>query len=278
MKSWGIIVHPSKPEARQALDTILEFAKSNGITVIDAQGDGDFDVVLAVGGDGTILRASRIAIERDVPLLGINVGRFRFLSGVNQPGLERALKALADEEIGFERRMIIETEGPDGKLITALNEIIVERSTQARVIRIRVSVDSESIASYTADGFIVATPTGSTAYSFSAGGPVVDPELEAMVLTPVSAHYPVWRSSLVVDGSRNVELLVLEGTAQLAADGEPMFPVEIGRPVVVRKHARSLRMITVEPSPEDSSAQRFYRRLRARFSIEANEGEDNGAG
>lgn len=264
MKTIDLVIHPTKPEAREAERALSELAPRAGLQISEA-GDPPAEIVIAIGGDGTILRAARRAHHADLPLLGVNVGRLGFLSSVEAANLETALDLIARDEFRLEDRIILEAGGSSSdSRLTALNEIVVEKSLPARVIRIHVEVEGQSISTFTADAFIVATPSGSTAYSFSAGGPVLEPTMEAMILSPVSAHYPLWRSSLVVKADRRVELEVKEGGASLASDGESATSLEIGEKVWVTKHPRALKL--VELSLPGTSG--FFGKLRSRLGLE----------
>lgn len=244
--------------------------------VVDAS-NGAFDVVIALGGDGTILRASRLADENDVALLGVNVGRLGFLSTVESGRLEYALDALSAGSYAVEERMLLEATLENEVPAYALNEFVVEKATPSRAIGIRVLVDADVIATYTADGFIVATPTGSTAYSLSAGGPVLEPSIEAIVLTPVSAHSPLWRS-IVVEPHRNVQLEIVDGVAAFSADGEPLATLQEGQTARIRRRERPLRLVNLEAPSTDpgrvlSTSPRFFKKLKARFNLDVDQGQ-----
>lgn len=172
--------------------------------------------------------------------------------------------------------MLLEATHADEPPVVALNEFVVEKATPSRVIGIRVSVDAEAIATYTADGFIVATPTGSTAYSLSAGGPVLEPSLHAIVLTPVSAHSPLWRS-IVVEPERKISLEIVDGTAAFSADGEPLATLAVKQTVRIRSRERPLRLVNLEaPSGQSGrvlqTSPRFFKKLRTRFHLDPDSG------
>lgn len=271
MTKIGLVVHPTKSEARKAADELRRLAGDRGIAVGEKETD-PCDVLVALGGDGTILRAARIARSEDIPLLGVNVGRLGFLSTADSSQLDAVLEAIASDNYAVEERVLLEATLGDGLVALALNEFVVEKATPSRVIDVRVSVDSEVLATYTADGFIVATPTGSTAYSLSAGGPVVEPSIEALVLTPVSAHSPLWRS-IVVRPERIVMLEIVEGTAAVSGDGELLGTLMKGDAVKVAKHEGALRLINLEARPDGpghvlSSSPKFFRKIRSRFNLD----------
>jgi NAD+ kinase len=254
-----VVTHPDKPEARDTAEKLRALAGARGIQVVEQPGEpGHLDAVVALGGDGTMLRASVVALRHNVPLLGVNLGRLGFLSTVEAGRLDDALIAIASGKFETEKRMMIETVY-SGRQVCALNEVAIEKAAPSRVVDIRVAIGDEEVATYTADGFLVATPTGSTAYSLSAGGPVVEPEMRAMVLTPVSAHSPLWRS-IVVGGGRAVRLTIADGSATLSADGEMLGPLGPGDEITVSPASNPLSLINLD-------GPRFFARLRMRFHL-----------
>jgi NAD+ kinase len=263
LKTLGLVVHPASLRAKEAAESILGLATARNLEVVDASTGASADVVVALGGDGTILRAAQYAWNLDVPLLGVNLGKLGFLSTINIDRLEEVIEDLTQSRFRIESRMMLEAAAYTGDVahrVMALNEIVLERGTLSRVVAIKVSVGVEEVATYTADGFIVSTPTGSTAYSLSAGGPVVEPEVQAMVLTSVSAHYPLWRS-IVVGPDRTVVLETPGDSVAFSADGRPVGTLEPGSRVTVCAHERPLKMMTLEHP-------NFYDKLRSRFHRE----------
>lgn len=272
----GVVVHPTSLPAQQALGALHTLAAGAGMTLADigaggppagaaiaepAVRDPAVDVVVALGGDGTMLRAARAAVARRVPLLGVNLGRLGFLSSAEGSNLSLAIGALQTGNYRIEARRMFEGEAAiDGEVIAAalaLNEIVVEKATPSRVIDIDVSVGGETVGRYTADGFIVSTPTGSTAYSLSAGGPVVEPALDVMILTPVCAHSIRWRS-VVVGLQRDVVVRLVDSAGALVADGQPVAMLPDGAAVAVRPHPEPLRLVRIQ---DDG----FFVRFRSRF-------------
>lgn len=263
MRSFAVVVHPTSPDAREAAERFAKLAGSSGAAVLDASSGAPADAVVAFGGDGTILTGAGVAASRRVPLLGVNVGRLGFLSSCGAAELEEAIERLTSGDYTIESRMMLEAEAsaPEPLVALALNEFVLEKPVPSRVIRVRVAVGEEEVATYTADGFIVATPTGSTAYSLSAGGPIVEPALRAMILTPVSSHSPVWRA-IVVGPERAVSLSPEDRPATLSADGRPVGTLPPGTPVVVRPSDRMLESVRL-------GGPAFFTRLRARFNLDA---------
>jgi NAD+ kinase len=224
------------------------------------------DVLIVLGGDGTFLRAARAVIDDDVPLLGINVGKVGFLSKVEANELERVLAQLAAGDYALESRMALEgriirggaeSEPADGRghgsragaktdLHPALNDIVVARGSLARVVRVEVSIDGSHVATFVADGLVVASPTGSTGYSFSAGGPILDPTARNLVVTPIAGYLTTIRS-VVVGPSAVVRCRILDALEALVSiDGREDLPIRVGDVVEVRAIERPIRF--VEPA------------------------------
>jgi len=225
------------------------------------------DVLIVLGGDGTFLRAARAVIDDDVPLLGINVGKVGFLSKVEANELERVLGQLVAGDYGLESRMALEgriIRGGEGAaeaeaaassassaasvldLHPALNDIVVARGSLARVVRVEVSIDGSHVATFVADGLVVASPTGSTGYSFSAGGPILDPTARNLVVTPIAGYLTTIRS-VVVGPSAVVRCRILDALeALVSVDGREDLPIRVGDVVEVRAIDRPIRF--VEPA------------------------------
>jgi NAD+ kinase len=171
-------------------------------TVADDLAGVDLDVVLSLGGDGTLLRGARLACRRGIPIFGLNLGHVGFLSSGGPEAATDALAHLARGDYRVERRLAIEARLGDGDALVAVNDVVVHKGGIARVIRLAVHVDGEPVGPYSADGIIVATPTGSTAYSMSAGGPIVVPGVDALVVTAICPHTLAVRPLVVPAGAR----------------------------------------------------------------------------
>lgn len=259
----GIVVHPSKEVALRAAEKLREIAGQEGIEVIDGSPEGAGEFVVALGGDGTILRAAGIAFGHGVPVAGVNLGSLGFLSAANVDQMQELVRALISGNYDVEERMMLDAAASEGgsevARVAALNEIVLERQTLSKVVSIGVTVGDESVATYTADGFIVSTPTGSTAYSLSAGGPVVEPQVRSLVLTPVSAHSPLWRS--IVAGPGRTVTLTTPDHIGFSADGAEVCTLKAGGTVTVRAHETPLKLIAL-------GGPRFYDKLRSRFRVD----------
>ena len=224
------------------------------------------DMLVVLGGDGTFLRAVRAVAEVDVPLLGINLGKVGFLSKAEAGDLEPVLERLVAGEYAIDERMAI-----DGRILSggtgegerhvALNDIVIARGALARVCRLDVSIDASHLATFIADGLVVATPTGSTGYSFSAGGPILDPVSRNLVVTPIAAYLSAIRS-VVVSPSQVVRCRVVDAhEALVSVDGREDLPIAVGDVVEIRAVDRPIRLI------EPRGAQPFWDLLRHKVEL-----------
>jgi NAD+ kinase len=213
------------------------------------------DVLVILGGDGTFLRAAQAVIEAgsDVPLLGINVGKVGFLSKVEAGALEKVLGQLAAGDYGIESRMALEglirrAASPDvqPERVVALNDVVIARGSLARVVRLETSIGESHLATFVADGLVVASPTGSTGYSFSAGGPILDPTARNLVVTPIAGYLATIRS-VVVPPSATVRCrVVMADEALVSVDGRQDEALSVGDQVEIRAIDRPVRF--VEPA------------------------------
>jgi NAD+ kinase len=220
------------------------------------------DVLVVLGGDGTFLRAARAVIDDDVPLLGVNVGKVGFLSKVEATTLERVLGQLVSGDYRIESRMALE-----GRLfraealamggtadagvapasaVYALNDIVIARGSLARVVRLSISIDASHLATFVADGLVVASPTGSTGYSFSAGGPILDPTARNLVVTPIAGYLTTIRSVVVRPMSVVRCRVVAAHEALISIDGREDVPLAVGDVIEIRALERPIRL--VEPT------------------------------
>jgi NAD+ kinase len=199
------------------------------------------DALLTLGGDGTLLRGARVIAPHPVPILGVNLGRLGFLTCCNADQLSNALMRFARHDYVAEARMalrarVLDVRGVERERWIALNDVVLHKGGFARVVAIRVTANGEAVASYAADGVVLSTPTGSTAYSLSAGGPVVYPTLETIVVTPVSAHTLAIRT-VILPSSAEVTLNADEGPAELlvTVDGQVGTTFASGETLSVRR-------------------------------------------
>ncbi len=225
------------------------------------------DALVVLGGDGTFLRAVRAVAEVDVPILGINLGKVGFLSKAEAGDLDAVLERIrtGDYQIG-ERMALQGVILRDGRPIddqrhVALNDIVVARGSLARVCRLDVAIDDSHLATFIADGLVISSPTGSTGYSFSAGGPIVDPVSRNLIVTPIAAYLSAIRS-VVVSPQQVVRCRVVDAhEALVSVDGREDFHVEVGDLVEVRAVERPIRLI------EPTGAQPFWDLLRHKVAL-----------
>ena len=224
----------------------------------------EIDAIVTLGGDGTLLRASRISEANPVPILGINLGRLGFLTCCPAEELETALERLAKGDYVVEPRMRLDArvrsaDGADRATWLAVNDVVLHKGGFARVVMMWVEANGETVAHYAGDGVVIATPTGSTAYNLSAGGPIVFPTLETMIVTPVSAHTLALRP-LVLPPTSEVIVRVEDGPDELmvTVDGQVGATFGIGETLVVR---RSSRPVPIVRFPNAS----FFATMRAKL-------------
>lgn len=271
----GFAFNPGIPEARAVLERGQAWCQAQNADTWVAHADdraqiaelrGGTDLICSLGGDGTFLRTARAIDDSGVPALGVNLGRVGFLAKVDADGLERALDQVAAGDYSIEDRLRISAalRRDDGTEEThaCLNEVVVARGSRVRMIQLAVDVSDSHLATYVADGVVVATPTGSTAYSFSAGGSVLDPRLRNMIITPVAAYLSPLHS--VVAGEDQVVRLTLQQAttgALVSIDGQWDLEMAVGDAVEVRALAAPLRLI------EPTGSTPFYDLLRTKASL-----------
>jgi NAD+ kinase len=272
---FGFAFNPTNPQARAALDRALAWCETQGIEAWSSEADDreqiaeacpSSDLVAVLGGDGTFLRAARGIGDSAAPTLGVNLGRVGFLAKVETDDLEAALSKVASGDFAIEDRFRIEASllRADGtrERQACLNEVVVARGTRVRMIQLEVDVSGSHLATWVSDGVVVATPTGSTAYSFSAGGSVLDPRLRNMIITSVAGYLSPLRS--VVAGEDHVVRLTLHQAvsgATISIDGQWDLPMAVGESVEVRALPVPLRMV------ELSGSTPFYDLLRTKASL-----------
>lgn len=286
MSTIGLVVHPARPEAIDVGERIASAVASDGVQVrrwdggdTEARAAATFaagvDLVVSVGGDGTFLRAAHLASSGDAPVLGVKVGRLGFLTEHEPADAAGAVRRFLSGAARIESRLAVEAtaDGADWSgPVWALNEVIVEKLTRHRLVRLALYADDDYVTTFSADGVIVASPTGSTAYSFSAGGPIVSPLVEALLVTPVAAHM-VFDRSLVVDASARVRLEVVgDEPGLVSADGRSSRSLPVGAVIHIRRSPRSARIVRRDPETP------FPALLRDRFDLPADRDRDSGVG
>lgn len=257
MKNVHLITRDDKPEAAEVAARLRDALHSYGIATDEAS---DPDLFIAVGGDGTVLAAAADAIAAGTPLCGVNVGRVGYLAEFEVREIDDLAEAVAGEALKVEEHTVIEvTVGDD--VAVAINDVVVEKVISQRIIEVAVAVNSRPLATYRTDGIIVATPLGSTAYSLSAGGPVVDPGLDAIVMTPIAPHSLLTRP-VVLAPDAIVDITVeTDRPARVNVDGREFRQVQTGDTVRVRQAARRVRFASLGRHP-------FPQAVREQFGLD----------
>jgi len=256
-------------------DEYIEFSRSQvapheaiaNIAVLDEEVDGkELEVVMVLGGDGTILKAAEVVREWATPLLGINLGHVGFLAESERDGMSDAVARVVEHDYLVKERLALDVRvivgGHEEFRTWALNEATIEKSARERMLEVVVEIDERPLSSFGCDGIVMATPTGSTAYSFSAGGPVVWPSVEALLLVPLSAH-ALFARPLVINPNSKLAVEVMQrsaGSGVLWCDGRRTWELPPGARVEVRKSELPVRLARFRQGP-------FTDRLVRKFSL-----------
>lgn len=268
----GIILHSKRQDAVDYAARVVSYLTARRVEVCAedefsgelnvtpfSQAEGA-DVIVSLGGDGTLLRGVQYAFQWKAALLGINLGRVGFLAEAEPEDLEAALDAVLSGAYDIEERPVLHVSA-GGRHWHALNDVVLSRGGRARLTTINAWVDGELSGKYVADGVVVATPTGSTGYSLSAGGPIVSPKVDCMVITPICAHTLQHRPT-VVQGGAMIDLELLPDdvqTASLQVDGQSCLELTSGMKAAIRKDARPIRLIRLKQ-------QRFFQLVRDKLT------------
>lgn len=257
----AIVANIQKEGVRTILPSFLDMLEKEGIETVlhddisTILGDGYryetesrlFDgagVVISFGGDGTILYTARISRDYGIPILGVNLGKVGFLAELSPDEIDQIPARLKSGDFEIIERLSFDVGTSGGKRYFALNDIVLDRNIDTRLLRLTVSIDDHFAAEFHADGLIVSTPTGSTAHSMAAGGPIVMPECSAIVLSPICPHSLTMRP-MIVDGSKIIRIKVVEGDARMAVDGQSFVAVPADCEVTVGKAEQPVRVARV---------------------------------
>ena len=258
----AIHVHETKREAHDAALLIESGAQARGVRafIVDPnkQLADDVDLVIGVGGDGTLLEASRLARPHDVPVIGVNLGTVGYLTTVPPDRIDGMLDAIAAGTLGVEHRMSITATTDSGITHTGINEIVLEKVMTQRLIEVEVTINDHYFTRYRADGLIVATPLGSTAYSLSAGGPVVDPSLNAMILTPLAPHSLLSRSILLAGDTHLQFRVSIDRDVRVNVDGYEALVIGEGETISITSGAAPARFLTMGSDPFPQAVRRQF--------------------
>lgn len=257
-RNIAIAYHPYLPQAAEEADRIRRFLEQQGVEkVIQAPlpderfrsslKTGGFDLLIALGGDGTMLRAGHLCGRLGIPILGINLGRFGFLMEVNREQWPEMLPLLFSGRYRLENRMMLKAEHiRGGKSLgswTALNEVVVCRGQYVRPVRLKACVDGYHLATYIADGLIVATATGSTAYALAVGGPIMPPDLRNILIVAVAPHLSIDRAMILAEGSTVTVSVDTSHQAVMSIDGQSPIAMENGDEIRVHANDDTVKFI-----------------------------------
>ena len=276
MHTIGLVLHPQRDSA-EAVEAVLGWAAGNGAEILGIGDEikrlncaatavsardlgGRSDLLVSLGGDGTMLRAMRLADGHRAPVLGVNLGKLGFLAEVDVPDLPMALSAIDRHDYTIEPRLAIDAKVGSAAL-TAFNDVAVVRVPGEGSVVVAVHVGGQPFVSYAADAVIVATPTGSTAYSFSAGGPIMSPSVEALLVTPAAPHSAYNRGVVLsVEDTVTLELLPSSGRLAIEVDGQVSCYAVAGQSIDLRSRPGGARVVRLGHTT-------FYERARRKLRI-----------
>jgi len=270
-----LVVNPARVEAVETANVLADLLLKanfdlftisdvaiNGVTNSQVDSLPEVEIAVVLGGDGTILRGAELTRERNIPLLGINIGHVGFMAEVIRPEITAVAKSVIDKSYGLDSRMVLAFEvSRDGKVIDtgwALNEVTVERQ-HTTMVELFVQIDGRPLSRWGCDGLIASTPTGSTAYAFSAGGPVLWPEVEALVLLPISAH-ALFARPMVISPKSEIVVEIESEEALLSADALRKCPLVKGDQVRITRDASKILLSHIV-------ATTFTDRIVAKFKL-----------
>jgi NAD+ kinase len=279
----GLVVHSGRNDATVTAHDLADRLSSAGATVVASAGPADartvevgaqivrgedfshgLDLAISVGGDGTLLRAAHLCRDAGVPVLGLNLGRMGFLTEVEREDVDAVVERVLAGGFEVEERPTLTVRAESGEGVRedwALNEVSVEKTARQRVLQMRLHVSGTFFAPIPADAIVVASPTGSTAYAFSAGGPILSPSVRGMIVTPVAPHSVFSRSIVVAEDEEiRIEVLADQEQAVESCDGRPPFTVAPGGSVYVRGDGPPVRLARIRPRD-------LYGRVRAKFGL-----------
>lgn len=273
MQNLYLMMHQTRPDALALAQRVTAALQAQGLQVhpepwltgekreVNPADCPPMDAIVAVGGDGTLLRATQMAIARNVPVLGINVGHIGFLVETELTHLDEACRRLRDDEFTLDTRMMLDVQLCDGTVKTALNDVVISRGGYARLIAVTATVGRELVGRYIADGLIVSTPTGSTGYSLSAGGPIVCPEVDCLLLSPICPH-SLQHRPVVASAAQPITLALdcaPEQTAQLDVDGRMVATLAGREQVTIRRSQTVAKLIRF-------GSHSFFQRIREKLT------------
>lgn len=268
----GVLYHPKIPATQQVAREVADFVGQRGITAwLASTWDEprvrdqveDLDLALVLGGDGSTLRTARVVARHGVPIVGLNMGRLGFLSELAPDDWRDKLPGILDGDYWIEERLMLQAQAQrqDNTFgqYEALNDVVISRGSLARLIRVSAHIDGGHLATFSADGVIVSTPTGSTAYALAVGGPIMPPELHNILLIPIAPHLSLDRAIVLSEGAMVDLRIGTDHEAILTVDGQFAFALSDGDRVVVRASPHLARFARVQERTY------FYKSLMTRL-------------
>ena len=268
----AIVPHRHRPRSVELARDLISAAQEYGVDVVASAIDAPaldmepteldettgVDLVVAIGGDGTVLKAVRVCLRTGAPIYGINAGNLGFLAEGEPTDLAQTMERLVGEMWFTSDRMMIQASINGGVPVVGLNDVVIEKVESQRTVQLAVSVDGEPFITYTADGVVLATPTGSTAYSLSAGGPLVDPDMDAIVMTPVSPH-SLFSRAMVFPPERELQFSVLDDrSVGVNVDGIVVDKIDPGGVISVRRAAARITFVSLSGRSYPTTVKRKF--------------------
>lgn len=276
MKKFAILYNPRIQQSLSLGKELVEKLRGQGLEpwLTSARDEEEIarrapqlEILVTLGGDGTVLRAARMAAAPGLPILPVNMGHLGFLAEVGPDGLEAALGRIGKGQFWTEERIMLELSlwrgGKQTFSSLALNDVVVARGSVARAVHLPTSINGQPLTTYIADGIIVATPTGSTAYSLAVGGPILDPRMKALLITPVAPHLSPTRTLVLPEDAKITVGVETDNGASLTVDGQVEVELQNGDQVQVAKSEHTCRLIRLQPQED------FYRTLQERLKFRA---------
>ncbi|HEY8499330.1 MAG TPA: NAD(+)/NADH kinase [Clostridia bacterium] len=278
-KRIAVFVNRRRDKELAVTKTVVEYIKKYGMEPVasfplayevgisgfdEEEIPGNISVALSLGGDGTLLNTARLLFSHDIPVLGINLGTVGFLAEIEINDIENAIKSISTGDYKLTERMVL-TAGVErnGSIVfsgMALNDVVVSREGLSRIIRLKVYVDNQYIDSFPGDGVIISTPTGSTAYTLSAGGPIVQPEMQMMIITPICPHI-LYSRSFITSPEKEVIVQINDDypdPAIITLDGQEGFKIIAGDQIYIRRADKEIKFVSI-------NHLNFYDVLRAKI-------------
>jgi len=266
LDSVGLIVNYKKEKTQETACRIIDWLNSKKLKVCIEGNMGkeigkeelncstekflkEVDLIISLGGDGTLLRAARLAASEDIPVFGVNLGGLGFLTQIGIDDLEESLEKLYQGRYFIDERMMlnctVKRKEKEIKKFTALNDIVIGKGAFARIISLATQVNNDYVITYSADGLVVSTSTGSTAYSLSAGGPIVNPNISSIILTPICPHTLSARPLIIGENDQvKIKLESSEEKVMVTIDGQEGFIIKPKDEVIIKKSDHKARLIT----------------------------------